>query len=331
MFEPTQRDVDHDVGVFMKMFERAQVGEVAPVVPARFQSALLVLDGSSQDDLSIRFARLLKESFGCRLSVLDARENISANDLAEQVAGSLGGSPLPKSSGDDFTQILEGIGACACGVVVVPCPFGRDLQAVGPDSTGTVIDVLLSRSPVPVLVVRKPYAADGGLYDRVQLVLIGENEAAPAAAAWAAAFASSAPSGHAVQLRLILEEEFYENIRDLMQAVDPHVDVTPESLEQALLQTHVRLHVALEKCAAEHGFRYDLSVRRERELPDQARSTDAPDAQTGETSSGPTAGEHPLLVLALERSDHLSQGHVHDTIRRSAHSLLIVPTTGDQC
>jgi hypothetical protein len=34
--------------------------------------------------------------------------------------------------------------------------------------------------------------------------------------------------------------------------------------------------------------------------------------------------DHPLLVLALERTDHASQGHVHDRIRHSPHTVLVV-------
>lgn len=44
-------------------------------------------------------------------------------------------------------------------------------------------------------------------------------------------------------------------------------------------------------------------------------------------ADGPLAelqGQHPLVVLALERRDHGSQGHVHDRIRHSPHPVLIV-------
>jgi len=308
MFEPTQRNVDQDVETFKQMFERSQVGEVAAVEPVHVRRVLLVLDGSTQDLLSIAFAAHCHRSFQCPLRVLDARESETSNQLAESVARQLAAEAMDKPSGDSFDQILSGIEATDCDFVIVPCPYGRDLDTIGPDSTGTVIDVLLARSPVPLLVVRRPYEVVEAVFSHVLLMLIGENKAAAAAAAasWASAFVSH--SGR-VQLVLILEEEFYENIRQLMQAVDPKVEITPEALSQALLKTHMRLHRGLQKSASKIGFGYELGVYREQE------------SRALEDSS-----PHPLVVLALERGDHASEGHVSDRIRRTAHPLLIVPS-----
>lgn len=307
MFEPTQKNVDQDVAKFVKMFQRAQVGEVAPVSPQRPRAVLLVLDGTSQDELAICFARHFLKWAECRVSVVDARENVDSNELAERSAESLGATALAKNSGDSFQQILDAVGAAKCDLIVVPCPYGRELETVGADSTGTVIDVLLSRSPTPLLIVRKPYVPDGEVFDQVLLVLIGENEAAPFAAAWGVGLV--AHSG-VIQLVLILEEEFYENVRELMQAIDPDVEITPESLGDALLRTHMRLHRSLQKTAREIGFKYELTVHREGVSTLPYLTSDQ---------------GHPLLVLALERADHSSQGHVHDRIRRSRHSLLVAP------
>ena len=306
MFEPTRRNVDQDVETFTQMFKHAQVGEVAAVEPVHVRRVLLVLDGSTQDLLSIAFAAHCQRSFQCPATVLDARESETSNQLAESVAKQLAAESINKPSGDSFDQILDAIEATACDFIIVPCPYGRDLDTIGPDSTGTVIDVLLARSPVPLLVVRRPYEVVGAVFSHVLLMLIGENKAAAAAAAWASAFVSH--SGR-VQLVLILEEEFYENIRQLMQAVDPKVEITPESLSQALLKTHMRLHRGLQKSASNIGFRYELGVYREHE-----------------SHALEDASPQPLVVLALERGDHASEGHVSDRIRRTGHPLLIVPS-----
>ena len=306
MFEPTQRNVDQDVETFKQMFERAQVGEVAAIEPVEVSRVLLVLDSSIQDALSTEFARHCKRWFKCEVLVLDARESATSNQLAESVARQLDATAIDKPSGDSYDQIIEAIEQTACDFVIVPCPYGRDLEKIGPDSTGTVIDVLLARSPVPLLVVRRPYEVTQAVFSHVLLMLIGENQAAPAAASWASAFVSH--SGR-VQLVLILEEEFYENVRKLMQAVDPNIEITADALSQALLKTHMRLHRGLQKSASNIGFKYELGVYRE-----------------DESLALEEASPHPLVVLALERGDHASEGHVQDRIRRTAHPLLIVPS-----
>lgn len=307
MFEPFQRDVDRDVEQSIRLFERAQVGEVAPVEPHTPSKVLLVLDGSSQDELSIRFARHFQQRNRAAVVVTDARESIQSNEQAEAVARELGATALPKRSGEAFQQVLDGTGESGCDLVVLPSPYGRDLEAVGPDSVGTVIDVVLARTAVPVLVVRQPYKPDREPFTRVLLVLFGENAAAPAAAAWAAGMVAQSGS---VQLSLALEAEFYENVSELMQAVDPDLEISPEMLTDALVRTHARMHRSLQKTAERAGFGYSLDVRHEGETLLEAldRATD-----------------HPLLVLPLERGDHASEAHVRDHIRLSRHPLLVVP------
>jgi hypothetical protein len=228
------------------------------------------------------------------------------DDLAAQVAQSLGGRAEPKTSDDNFAQILAAMEHSKCDLLITPCPYGRDLEAVGPDSAGTVIDVLLARSPVPVLVVRKPYEPQGDLFRQIVMILTAENEVAPDAAAWAAGLI--APRG-VFHLVLVLEREMYENIHALMQSIAPEMDVSIDSLSHALARNYMRLHRGLQKAAAQGGFEYKLNLQVEGE-------------------AGPIAAEDAhrptLRVLALERSDHVSQGSVQARIRQSLHPVLVV-------
>lgn len=307
MFEPTQRDVDHDLEASMDLFKRAQVGEVAAVRPRRPENLLLVLDGSNQDETAAIFARQLRDRFGCGLTVMDARERVESNELAEQAAKMLGATAVPKSKGDSFQQILDATAESKCDLLIVPCPYGRELESVGPDSTGTVIDVLLARSPVPLLVVREPFVPADDLFHRVLVILLGENEAAPLAAEWAAGLV--ALSGR-FELVLVIEEEFYENVRELIRAIDPTLDVSPDTLAHALERIQMRLHSSLQKAAAAEGFQYKMHVHRAGE-PEVA-ATDA-------------ASRRSLHVLPLERGDHASRGYVHDHVRRTFNPVMIVP------
>jgi hypothetical protein len=305
--EPSKRQVDESVEESMDLFERAKVGTVAPVEPRRPQELLLVLDGSSQDGLAVAIARNLHQRLGPAVQVLDARETDSPDDLAERIAESLGAAALAKPAGTSFEQILDATESSGADLVIVPCPYQRDLESVGPDSAGTVIDVLAARSPVPLLVVRRPFEPQGDLFSRAQIVLTRENEAAPAAAAWAVGLAAP---GAALRLVLVLEEEFYENLKALMPSIAPGVEVSHDALSNALAKTHVRLHRSLQKAAAEGGFGYQLVIERHGEAGSVFPTDESPEA---------------LVVLPLERADHASQGFVQEQIRLSAHPLLVVP------
>jgi hypothetical protein len=309
MVEPTQHSVDHDVEASMRLFERAHVGEVSAVEPRQPARVLLALDGSDQDALGVALSRGLRERFGCAVSVMDARERRDSADLASQAARAIGGEWLPPRTGESFEQILAAAAETRSDLVVVPSPFGRDLESVGPDSTGTVVDVLLARMPAPLMVVRRPYVPAGELFANVIFTLSGENEAAGTAGTWAAGL--TAPGGR-LRLVLVMEAEFAQNVRAVMQTVDPHVQVTEALLTDALARMHVRLHRGLQKSADHAGFQYELRI--------EPAGGAAEAALYGETGQ-------PLLVIAHERGDHFSQGLVHDRIRLSPNPVLVVPAS----
>ena len=139
------------------------------------------------------------------------------------------------------------------------------------------------------------------------MVLLGENEAAMTAAAWAAGLVAS---GGRLGLSLILTQEAFENVRQLMQSLAPDAEITPDSLADSLARSQFRLHRALQKASSAVGFKYRMEVLKEDDGSiEQATSHDA----------------GTLLVLPLERGDHRSQGYVHHRIRQSATPLLVVP------
>ena len=109
---------------------------------------------------------------------------------------------------------------------------------------------------------------------------------------------------------LVLQEEFQQNVHALMETIAPDVDVDPETLAGALAKTHVRLHRGLQKTASAAGFQYELHLQQEGQA--ESALPDSEDLQ-------------PLVVLALERADDASRGHVHKRIRLSSNSLLVVP------
>jgi hypothetical protein len=290
----------------MDLFNRARVGTVAAVEVHRPKTVLLALDGSTQDSFGVAVARQLRERFGCRLAVVDAREGEVPEDLAVGVAQSLEGQAEPKGMDDSFNQILNAVGSSNCDLLITPCPYGRDLEVVGPDSAGTVIDVLLARSPVPILVVRKPYEAQGDLFHQVVMTLSAENEAAADAAAWATGLIAPHGTFHLV---LVLEREMYQNVAALMRSIAPDMEVSIDSLSHALAHSYMRLHRGLQKAASRDGFTYKLKL----EIEGEAEPI-APNDATRPT----------LRVLAQERADHVSQGIVQAHIRQSLHPVLVV-------
>jgi hypothetical protein len=312
MVEPSRSNLDRAVEASMDLFSRARVGTVAPIDPRRPSAVLLALDGTSQDGLGIAIARQFRERFECTVALVDAREAGATDELTGPTAEALGGQVQPKTAGDSFEQILAAVDDSKCELLITPCPYGRDLESVGPDSAGTVTDVLLARSPVPVLVVRQPYEPPAKMFRRVRMVLTAENEVAPLAAGWGAGLIGP---GGVFELILVLEREMYENFHALIQSIAPDMEVSADSLSNALAHNYMRLHRGLQKTAAGEGFEYKLKL------------------EVGEGPATPAAeGERSrtLLVLALERRDPGSQGSVAGRIRQSLNPVLVVSSRGEQ-
>ncbi|MCA8998667.1 MAG: hypothetical protein KDA80_16830 [Planctomycetaceae bacterium] len=307
MFEPTQTEVDQDVHKSIDLFERAMQPGSLTIAPPEPESLLLALDASAQDEMSVAIVQRLKARFDLKVTVIDARDRVENPDYAAGIASKLQGSTLTSVEGEAYEKIQQGLEATGCDLLVVPSPFGRDIDKVGEDSTGTVMDVLLARSNVPVLVTRKTYPIADVPFAHVFLAMSAENEAAPQAGNWAVTML--APSGN-LQLMLVVEDEAVENMQAMLKAMHQEADFNAEKYGEALRRSFVPLHTALMNASRERKFKYSCDVYHERHAPLQELTSDK---------------RHPLLVLGFERADHLSQGYVHDRIRRAENTVLVIP------
>lgn len=302
----TTSDLERQVEDSVRLFMRAQVGEMTPLESRRPDRVLLVLDGSDQDSSGVAVARYMVDRLQATLLVLDARED-AQDDLAPLVARDLEAEALPRGRGTAFEQILEALETSGCDLVVVPSPFGRDLESVGADSTGTVVDVLLARSPVPVLVIRGPFPTEARMFRRARLAVEGEDAAARAAAA---ATLGLLAEGSDLLLVVVLDEEFYENLLEIMEILDPEADLRPDAVSDALAKAHMRLHRSLQKATEDLGLAYRLRID---------RGEDKLAAELARLSP------ETLLVLPLDRNHPHAQARVADGIRRSSCLVLAVP------
>ncbi|TWU56431.1 Universal stress protein family protein [Rubripirellula tenax] len=307
--ESDSNEIDRDVNASMRMFEKSKVGTapaIAPIKPAR---VLLVLDGSPQDVTSIDAASYLRETFNVETIVLDAKERIEGNasdHAIEAAAQVIGARPIKRGEGDSYDEILAAVDAHEVDLVVLPCPFGRSFEKIGSDSAGTVIDVMLTRCPVPMLIIRRDDQRLRQCVDQVRLVLSGECDFETRAAGWAFGLAGD---GATVTLNLVIEKEQYENVRAIVEAMQPGLSMDLEQFSDAMTKTHQSLHGAMAKTAAANGMTYSL-------LP-QAGEVAPPNALDESSQM--------LLVMADEVDDRFSQGFVQDRIRRSPHPVLVVP------
>ncbi len=308
MADSNQEQIDRDLATSMDMFRRVQVGEVGAIEPRRPQRVLLALDGSSQDGTSTAIAAGLVERYDCAVVLLAACAESEA--VVGRAAGYFvdGTATMAVGPDDPFEPILSAVEKEKSDLVIAPCPFGREFEKIGPDSAGTIIDVLLARLHVPLLAVREPHEIARPMFRCVALQVPGENNAALDAAAWAAAMVAA--DGH-LKLSLVVAEELREDLIELLQAMRVDVELTTDDLAAALQREYVRLHRGLQKTSAKLGFQYDMSViKRQDEEADAGRSLD----------------DVSLMVVALERGSDMSQGYTRYCVLHSRAPVLVVPS-----
>lgn len=306
MTGPGRQGRDPEVQVSRALFERARVRGIVPVEARRPRHVLLAVDSSNQDAMGIAIAQDLRSRFQCKFSVVDAREGAVSGRLATGAAAAVGGIAMPRSSGNSADQILTAIEQSGCDLLILPCPYGQMLQALGANSVGPVIDALLSQCGVPILALRMPFEPVAPMFEHVQVLVSSESDAAAQAASWAAGLI--VPRG-TLQLILVLQREFRQRIQALIHSAVPEEGSDSEMLAQAMIDDHVRVHRSLQKAAASGAFRYQLDLRQE----DQADAL----ALTPEN-------EYPLLVLSMERGYHPSHPAILDRIRVSPSPVLVV-------
>ncbi len=302
-------DLDREVDASMRMFEKSKVGTAAAITPRKPSKVLLVLDGSSQDDTGSKAASHLQGRFQSETLILDGREKNDGDnsDLAIERAAEIPAStPIERPDGESYDAILAALDEHPVDLLIVPCPFGRSFERVGAESAGTVIDVLLSRSPRPMLVIRRDDQHLVESIDEVSMVIGGECEVESRAAAWAFGLASKSAT---VTLNLVIEKENFENMRSIIEALHPGETLESEQFSNAMEKTHQSIHAAMAKTASGLGMTYRL-----RAIAGEA----APPNPLSESSK-------MLLVMPLEVDDRYAQGFVHDRIRLSPHPVLVVP------
>ncbi len=308
MADSNQDQIDRDLASSMEMFRRVQVGEVGAIEPRRPQRVLLALDGSSQDDTSTAIAAALVERYDCSVVLLAAC--VESESVIGRAASYFadGTTTIAAGPDDPFEPILAAVEKEKSDLVIAPCPFGREFEKIGPDSAGTIIDVLLARLHVPLLAVREPHEIVRPIFRCVALQVPGENNAAQDAAAWATAMVAA--DGH-LKLSLVVAEELRDDLIGLLEAMHFDVALTSEDLAAALQREYVRIHRGLQKASAKVGFKYDMSVtKRQDEEADTVRALE----------------DVSLTVVALERGSDMSQGYTRYCVLHSRQPVLVVPS-----
>ncbi len=303
-----------DLKESMIRFEAAmQTQKVSVDVPDP-KSILLALDGSNQDATAVGLAATLAETRSLPLHLTYAYEgpvDPAKDAYLDEQARSLVERGIKtshsKAAGRSYEQILEVARTEASDLIVVCAPYLEDIGELGDESVGTNLDLLMSRSPVPVLVVRQPQSDPGSLTRSVLLPLGAPSAEDSRSAGWSVWLAGQSGS---IRVLIVADAAALQRAgRDPTSAVE--IDRLDDKLiDDILAREHAGLIGALQKLASEKGLGCRVSVRG----GDPVEVI----AEMGNAADG--------LVVLSRPTDRKSERYqrVLSVVRESANPVLIV-------
>lgn len=163
---------EKDIRKNIRAFEGALESKPVSLTIPDLRRILLAIDGSNQDETSVRLAAKLARRTEALVMIIYAYEgplDQARTDYLTAKAGELIGAgirvevfkrELPAPHGRrSFEQILEAADSYRADLIVVCAPYMEDFTELGRHSAGTNLDILMSRANVPLLVVREPQAS----------------------------------------------------------------------------------------------------------------------------------------------------------------------------
>lgn len=213
----------------LQAFAAAAAGQVTlPTVTVR--KLLLALDGSDQD--------------------------VATRSLAEHVAARTGAEVIERRDLDNAQEILQAVDEAEVDLIVMDAPFREDFEVGRHESLGITLDLVLSRSRTPVLVVRAPLPDLPRAFSDVLIPISVSCAKTPTEAAWALALA---PEGAKVQVLDVPDLGVIEEAKVLLGDAIDVAALRDEALKRAATRDSAPVIAA----AREAGAKASVTVEQE--------------------------------------------------------------------
>ncbi|MBM4068825.1 MAG: universal stress protein [Planctomycetes bacterium] len=219
-----------DLGMFEAAVHARPLALDKPVLAA----VVLAPDGSNQDATARTWATAMAARAGC--PVHEQRGAASAS------------------------EILQACRKHQAGLLVVPVPFGQDIQELRDESLGSIIDMLLQESVCPLLCVRElmDEAAVQLALNDILLPIHGGDETCARAASWALHFL--AEQGQ-LQLLAVADQDVLDEARELLGDAIAASASEPDALSRAMTQEVASVVGAVQRRGNEAGLTVSVDVK----------------------------------------------------------------------
>lgn len=274
---------EHNLNDDLGMFEAAVRAKPVTLTVPECQSIVTFLDASNQDETVRGFAH-------------DIASGHNAITIHETV--------LPEA---DVTKILALANEKQADLVIVPVPFGRDIDKLKDESLGSVIDMLLQELKKPLLCVRQPMDKEqqAAALGEVLIPILSHEEGHAHAVSWA--FRLVVREGK-LELTGVADQNVIDEAKQLLELKE-------EALQSDVLMRAVMRDLGeLVSAAQKQGMEQSVSVQVEVKVGSPVKVILE------------QANDRPRLLVTSTSRDHktLSFHQTHDLILGATGPVLVV-------
>ncbi|MFN7131072.1 MAG: universal stress protein [Myxococcales bacterium] len=300
----------HDLSESMGAFESALVKKQVQIRLPELKRVLVAIDRSNQERTAVRLAAGLAKRLDARIGVIYANEQAGERELsyAKMIAGELCAAPLKCESEAIQTsgplpshQILAAQERFKADLIIAPAPYLRDVGLLGDESLGSVADMLMAETPVPLLFVRHPVDDVEALFQRSLLAMTVHVEEAELAAGWAFRLLDK---GGEISVQAVADAALMGEAARLLGTSDAQ-----DVLERAEMREVGPLVAAIQKYAVDHDLQAHVDVKVGN--PVELAATAAND------------GGRLVFMGAPSDRTHVAYHRVQDILLRSKNPVLV--------
>lgn len=215
----------------MHAFAAAAAGHVT-LPPVAVRKVLLALDGSDQD--------------------------VATRALADHVAARTGAEVLERRDLTNAQEALQAVDEADVDLIIMDAPFRENFAFGRHESLGITMDLVLSRSRTPVLVVRDPLPDVASSFSDVLIPISVSCAKTPKEVAWALALA---PTGAKVQVLDVPDLGVIEEAKHLLGDAIDVAALREEALKRAATRDSQPVVAAAREAGAKSGVTVELEVR----------------------------------------------------------------------
>lgn len=206
--------------------------------------------------------------------------------------------------GHPSKRILEISNLYNPNLIILPTPYGERSEPFDIDSLGTSVDIILRKSKIPTLLVKKPKYPAKKILDSILLII--ESDKSIKAAEWALSLAKNNSS---ILLLNIIEKEIIEKVEKLTKSV-----LKSEIDKDLLEHIHKTENLDFSNKIVEEARNKDIKIEIKTIIGDKIRSI-----------IQETIEKHTIIVLATTiEQDNVFENEVENISRLVRIPILIV-------